>query len=79
MGVKPSDKWTVPLCRECHQVQHNRGEVDFWGDVEAARQLAHNLYLLSGFARDGKKHHDTMTAAGAIAAARPKFAFYGRA
>lgn len=79
MGMKPSDKWTLPLCHDCHALQHRVGEVTFWGDIEAAKKLAHNLYLLSGFARDGKKYHDTMTAAGAIAAARPKFAFYGMA
>jgi hypothetical protein len=78
-GRKPSDKWAVPLCHACHALQHQKGEKFFWGDIESARQLAHNLHLLSGFARDGKKYHDTMTAAGAIAAARPKFAFYGRA
>ncbi len=31
-GLKPSDRFTVPLCSDCHREQHNVGEVTFWGD-----------------------------------------------
>jgi hypothetical protein len=34
VGIKPSDKWTVPLCRDCHARQHQIGEESFekqWG------------------------------------------------
>jgi hypothetical protein len=34
MGLKPSDRWTVPLCRDCHARQHQIGEDAFekqWG------------------------------------------------
>lgn len=27
---KPSDKWTVPLCRPCHESQHSGAEAAFW-------------------------------------------------
>lgn len=27
---KPDDKWTVPLCHECHMDQHSQGELTFW-------------------------------------------------
>jgi hypothetical protein len=37
LGVKPDDRWTVPLCAGCHQrdpdSQHNVGELTFWHHV----------------------------------------------
>lgn len=30
IGAKPSDIWTVPLCSECHRIQHQLGEMVFW-------------------------------------------------
>ena len=27
---KPSDRWTVPLCRPCHETQHSGSEAAFW-------------------------------------------------
>ncbi len=30
MGTKPPDCWTVPLCGECHSLQHGGGERGFW-------------------------------------------------
>jgi len=33
MGLKPSDQYTVPLCRTCHRHQHQIGERRFWGDL----------------------------------------------
>lgn len=39
MGQKPDDWRTVSLCKECHTLQHERGERSFWQagmtDVEA--------------------------------------------
>jgi len=29
-GEKPSDEWTVPLCRGCHSEQHRGNEQEFW-------------------------------------------------
>ena len=29
MGLKPSDKWTISLCKECHAEQHRIGEDAF--------------------------------------------------
>lgn len=29
-GEKPSDRWTVPLCRPCHERQHSGSEAAFW-------------------------------------------------
>lgn len=28
-GIKPSDRWTVSLCRDCHSEQHRIGEPSF--------------------------------------------------
>ena len=45
MGIKPHDKWTVPLCHSCHSEQHMRGEISFHGDgLEKAKKLASDLY-----------------------------------
>ena len=29
MGLKPSDRWTISLCRDCHSEQHRIGEEAF--------------------------------------------------
>ncbi|HYI40036.1 MAG TPA: hypothetical protein VE053_06930 [Allosphingosinicella sp.] len=29
-GLKPSDRWVVSLCDECHTAQHRMGEKSFW-------------------------------------------------
>jgi hypothetical protein len=29
MGIKPSDKWCISLCRDCHAEQHRIGEASF--------------------------------------------------
>jgi len=28
-GIKPSDRWTISLCKECHTRQHAMGETTF--------------------------------------------------
>lgn len=37
IGIKPDDKYTLPLCSDCHtrqpHAQHNVGEVKFWADL----------------------------------------------
>ena len=38
MQKKPHDKWTLPLCSQCHRVardaQHNRNEQVFWDEID---------------------------------------------
>src|ERR1700745_527002 len=29
-GIKPSDRYAVPLCAACHAKQHRVGELTFW-------------------------------------------------
>ena len=48
ISKKPSDKWTIPLCQKCHDEQHKIGEVTFWGDIDQVKELAQELYAISG-------------------------------
>lgn len=52
MGLKPHDKFTVPLCHDHHMLQHSVGEVSFWdwaGDgVEHAVEVSNWLWDMSG-------------------------------
>ncbi len=32
IGERPSDRWAVPLCHECHMKQHRSGERQWWID-----------------------------------------------
>lgn len=31
-GIKPSDRWCISLCRDCHNRQHQIGEISFERD-----------------------------------------------
>jgi hypothetical protein len=48
VGIKPSDKWCISLCKECHARQHQIGEQSFeqsWGIN--MRLLAEEFYKAS--------------------------------
>jgi len=30
VGIKPADRYAVPLCATCHAKQHRVGELTFW-------------------------------------------------
>jgi hypothetical protein len=50
-SLKPSDRFTAPLCHACHNKQHSVGEVTFWnmfGGVDKAIDLAVVLYDNTG-------------------------------
>ena len=32
-GVKPGDRYAVPLCAACHAKQHRVGELTFWSGL----------------------------------------------
>jgi len=32
-GIKPSDRYSVSLCTDCHALQHQFGELRFWSVV----------------------------------------------
>ena len=53
-GIKPSDCWTIPLCRKAHDLVHFHGEDAFarmWrigsGDASALKTLAEQAWALS--------------------------------
>lgn len=49
LGIKSDDKFTVPLCGECHREQHDMNEAAFWQAKEidpVKKALA--LYAVSG-------------------------------
>ena len=49
MGEKPDDKWTLPLCWQCHREQHSMNERDFWEEQKVNPfTLAQQLYTVSG-------------------------------
>lgn len=55
-GVKPSDRWTVPLTRACHEAQHSTNERAWWearGIDPLA--LAERLYAVSGDLEAGRR------------------------
>ena len=46
---KPSDRWTTPLCRPCHERQHSGAELDFWSALGVDPfDLCQALYAVSG-------------------------------
>ena len=50
-GLKPSDKYALPLCHYQHHLQHQHGERSFWlpyGGYENAIKLAEFLYKHTG-------------------------------
>ena len=50
MGLKPSDWFCIPQCRECHAELH-RGEKRFWeknGGIEKALSLSNGLWVRTG-------------------------------
>lgn len=49
MGMKPDDKWVLPMCRECHRTQHQQNERAFWAKCGIdALELAECLYECTG-------------------------------
>lgn len=47
IGIKPDDKYTLPLCGRCHRWQHEIGEKAFWG-VDDPILWALALYSVTG-------------------------------
>jgi hypothetical protein len=55
-GIKPSDRYSVSLCRGCHDTQHAWGELSFW----AAKRIdpldvALRLWTVSGDVEAGER------------------------
>ncbi len=56
MGMKPSDCYTVPLCYECHNRQHNIGEITFW-DINIHKAICLAIELFNDTGKKEKAIH----------------------
>lgn len=47
-GIKPSDRWVISLCRDCHARQHQVGEAAFEAEMHIdMKALAQMFFKLS--------------------------------
>ena len=58
-GVKPSDKWTIPLCGYHHQQQHREGEITFevMHGIDL-KEIAEKAFNRSPYRRDFETSND---------------------
>jgi hypothetical protein len=55
-GVKPADRYCVPLCTDCHALQHEFGELTFWSTVRIdPLNVAFRLWTVSGDIKAGER------------------------
>ena len=55
-GMKPSDRYSVPLCADCHVLQHQFGEQRFWSTVRIDPvNVAFRLWTISGDIMAGER------------------------
>ena|SRR5215472_11040715 len=55
-GMKPSDRYTVSLCKSCHNLQHEFGELRFWSVVCIdPLNVAFRLWTISGDIKAGER------------------------
>lgn len=63
-GEKPSDKWAVPLCRDHHREQHDRGdELAWWASygIDDPHALAIDLFAKSPSAPKPRQKRERRT------------------
>jgi hypothetical protein len=55
-GMKPSDRYSVSLCTDCHALQHQFGEQRFWSTVRIdPLDVAFRLWTISGDITAGER------------------------
>ena len=55
-GIKPSDRYSVPLCTDCHALQHQFGELTFWSILRLdPLNVALRLWTISGDLKAGER------------------------
>ena len=55
-GMKPGDRYAVPLCAACHAKQHRIGELTFWSALRIDPvNVALRLWTISGDQMAGKR------------------------
>jgi hypothetical protein len=54
--MKPSDRYSVYLCIDCHELQHQFGELTFWSVLHIdPLNVAFRLWTVSGNIKAGKR------------------------
>jgi hypothetical protein len=54
--MKPSDRYSAPLCRSCHALQHQFGELTFWSTLRIdPLNVAFRLWTVSGDIKAGER------------------------
>jgi len=54
--MKPSDRFSLPLCTECHALQHQFGELRFWSVLRIdPLNVAFRLWTVSGNLKAGER------------------------
>jgi hypothetical protein len=55
-GIKPSDRYSVSLCTDCHALQHQFGEMTFWSVLRLdPLNVALRLWTISGDLKSGER------------------------
>ena len=55
-GIKPSDRYSVSLCTDCHALQHQFGELTFWSVLRLdPLNVAFRLWTISGDLKAGER------------------------
>jgi len=55
-GIKPGDRYAVPLCALCHAKQHRVGELTFWSALRIDPiNVAARLWVASGDEKAGAR------------------------
>jgi hypothetical protein len=56
VGMKPGDRYTVPLCTACHAKQHRLGELTFWSALRIDPvNVALQLWTISADVKAGER------------------------
>ena len=56
MGMKPGDRYAVPLCTACHAKQHRVGELTFWSTLRIdPLNVAWRLWTVSADLKAGER------------------------
>ena len=56
VGIKPGDRYTVPLCTACHAKQHRIGELSFWSALRIdPLNVAFRLWIVSADLKAGER------------------------
>ena len=56
VGIKPGDRYAVPLCTACHSKQHRIGELSFWSALRIdPLNVAFRLWIVSADLKAGER------------------------